>query len=371
MIALADATAPLGLVVPLCDVREAALVRGGDVHGAATLGDLARVLRGQADWPEPPPPSRLPPTGPRARPGRRPGPGGRPPGARGRGGRAPPPPHDRTARVGQDDAGRAPGRAAPAAHPRRGAHRHPHPLGRRLRAARRRALPPPAVPGPAPPGLHRLAGRWRQLVAPARRGEPRHPRRPLPRRARRVPRGRPRGAPPAARGGGDPGEPRRWHRHLPGGLPPRRRHEPLPVRRGRLRGRLHLQRRRPRPVPPPASRRRCWTVSTSSCPSAGPTPTSSSPASRASPRRPWRPGWRPPGHAPRRDRRPSAARTSRPTPRRCSARSSGRAPSAPAGCTRSRRWPGRSPTSPGRTTVSFAHVAEALSLRAGRAAVVP
>jgi magnesium chelatase family protein len=54
MIALADATAPLGLVVPLCDVREAALVRGGDVHGAATLGELTRVLCGQASWPEAP-----------------------------------------------------------------------------------------------------------------------------------------------------------------------------------------------------------------------------------------------------------------------------------------------------------------------------
>ncbi len=57
MIALADAMAPLGLVVPLGDVREAALVRGSDVHGAATLGELARVLRGQGDWPDPPAPS--------------------------------------------------------------------------------------------------------------------------------------------------------------------------------------------------------------------------------------------------------------------------------------------------------------------------
>ena len=48
MIALADATVPLGLVVPLCDVREAALVRGGHVHGAVALGELTRVLRGQA-----------------------------------------------------------------------------------------------------------------------------------------------------------------------------------------------------------------------------------------------------------------------------------------------------------------------------------
>ncbi len=54
MIALADAAGPLGLVVPLCDVREAALVRGDEVHGAATLGELVAVLRGQADWPSVP-----------------------------------------------------------------------------------------------------------------------------------------------------------------------------------------------------------------------------------------------------------------------------------------------------------------------------
>ncbi|HXN63406.1 MAG TPA: YifB family Mg chelatase-like AAA ATPase [Acidimicrobiales bacterium] len=55
MIALADATSPLGLVVPLGDVREAALVRGGDVRGAQTLSELVRVLRGQAAWPDVPP----------------------------------------------------------------------------------------------------------------------------------------------------------------------------------------------------------------------------------------------------------------------------------------------------------------------------
>ena len=55
MIALADATAPSGLVVPLCDVREAALVRGELAHGVATLAELARVLRGQSAWPAPPP----------------------------------------------------------------------------------------------------------------------------------------------------------------------------------------------------------------------------------------------------------------------------------------------------------------------------
>jgi magnesium chelatase family protein len=55
MIALADAAPPLGLVVPLCDVREAALVRGADVRGAATLGQLVAVLRGQSGWPDVPP----------------------------------------------------------------------------------------------------------------------------------------------------------------------------------------------------------------------------------------------------------------------------------------------------------------------------
>jgi len=55
MIALADATAPLGLVVPLCDLREAMLVRSSAAHGVATLADLALILRGRAPWPEPPP----------------------------------------------------------------------------------------------------------------------------------------------------------------------------------------------------------------------------------------------------------------------------------------------------------------------------
>jgi magnesium chelatase family protein len=55
VLALADAAGPLGMVVPLRDVREAALVRGPEVRGAATLGELVAVLRGQRDWPELPP----------------------------------------------------------------------------------------------------------------------------------------------------------------------------------------------------------------------------------------------------------------------------------------------------------------------------
>ncbi len=62
MIALADATSPLGLVVPLGAVREAALVRGGAVRGAATLAELVRVLRGHAAWPDVPPIARVTPT---------------------------------------------------------------------------------------------------------------------------------------------------------------------------------------------------------------------------------------------------------------------------------------------------------------------
>ena len=57
MIALAEAATPLGLVVPLCDVREAALVGGAEVRGAATLADLVAILRGQARWPVAPAPA--------------------------------------------------------------------------------------------------------------------------------------------------------------------------------------------------------------------------------------------------------------------------------------------------------------------------
>ncbi len=51
MIALADASTAKELVVPLCDVGEAALVREDGVHGAATLAELVTVLRRLAPWP--------------------------------------------------------------------------------------------------------------------------------------------------------------------------------------------------------------------------------------------------------------------------------------------------------------------------------
>jgi magnesium chelatase family protein len=63
MIALADAAARRGLVVPLCDAREASLVRGDGAHGVSSLADLVRILRTGAAWPtipaavpSPPPP---------------------------------------------------------------------------------------------------------------------------------------------------------------------------------------------------------------------------------------------------------------------------------------------------------------------------
>lgn len=54
MLALADAIKSPSLVVPLCDVREASLVREAGVHGAASLAELVSILRRQSEWPKPP-----------------------------------------------------------------------------------------------------------------------------------------------------------------------------------------------------------------------------------------------------------------------------------------------------------------------------
>lgn len=51
MIALADASTADELVVPLCDVGEASVVRESGVHGAATLAQLVSILRRQSRWP--------------------------------------------------------------------------------------------------------------------------------------------------------------------------------------------------------------------------------------------------------------------------------------------------------------------------------
>ncbi len=51
MIALADACTAKELVLPMCDVREAVLVRETGVHGVATLAQLVSVLRRRAPWP--------------------------------------------------------------------------------------------------------------------------------------------------------------------------------------------------------------------------------------------------------------------------------------------------------------------------------
>ena len=64
MIALADASTAKSLVVPLCDVREAGLVRDQGVHGAATLAEVVSVLRGRAPWPRVPEVQRQEPGAP-------------------------------------------------------------------------------------------------------------------------------------------------------------------------------------------------------------------------------------------------------------------------------------------------------------------
>jgi magnesium chelatase family protein len=58
MIALADEAKEPGLelVVPLCDAREASLVRGEAAHGVSSLAELTQILRTHGEWPKTPPP---------------------------------------------------------------------------------------------------------------------------------------------------------------------------------------------------------------------------------------------------------------------------------------------------------------------------
>ena len=86
----------------------------------------------------------------------------------------------------------------------------------------------------------------------ARRDQPRPPRRAVPRRAGRVRRPRARQPAPAARGGGHPGGPGGGQGRLPRPAAARRRHEPLPVRRGRRTRRLPVHACGPSPLRPAA-----------------------------------------------------------------------------------------------------------------------
>ena len=120
--------------------------------------------------------------------------------------------------------------AGPVAAPRRGrGARGQHDPQPRRRARRGRPGAPAAVPRPAPLGLDGGPDRRRPAGAPGR-GLPGPPRRPLPRRAARVPARRPRVPAPAHGIGTGHGGPGQRPRHLPGALPARRRHEPVPLR---------------------------------------------------------------------------------------------------------------------------------------------
>ena len=116
------------------------------------------------------------------------------------------------------------------------------------------------VPGAAPHGLGRRAGRRREPAA-ARRGDARPPRRPVPGRALGVRPPEPRGAAPAARGRARDDRPRPAGHGVPDELHARRRVEPLSVRPRRLA--LPVLAGGYDPPPAPAVRARCWIASTS------------------------------------------------------------------------------------------------------------
>ena len=157
------------------------------VRVASTLNEVVAALTTHAAVARGPDPTLgcRPPDA--ARPGRCAGPARRPPGPRDRRRRRPPPADGRLARLGQDDARPASRRRPPAARSCRRAGGHDDPLGGRRGDAARRARDDATVPGAAPHQLRGRPGRRRLGHAATGRDQPRPRRRPLPRRARRVP----------------------------------------------------------------------------------------------------------------------------------------------------------------------------------------
>ncbi len=224
---------------------------------------------------------------PLARPGRRPwsaagpeGPGGR---GRGRSSHA----HDRAAGLWQDHAGHPPPGCPAHARTRGRPRRDAHPLCGSGEAPVRGPRDAATVPS-APP--HHDDGRPRRrghVVGSARRGVARTRRRPLPGRDGRVPPDRARRPPPTPGGGRHPREPGGGDRDLPRPLPPRRRHEPVPVRRRWSPRGLPMLRLHEGTLTRDASRDRSSTASTSESTCIDRRARSSWVEGRASPRPRW------------------------------------------------------------------------------------
>ncbi len=231
---LGEALRDLRIVVPEDSAPEVSVIPGARIATAATLAGLVARLRSRTPWPDRPAaaPHRVPGRA-RTRTGR---PRGRawsaPRPARPRGGGCgrSPPAHGGPARLGQVDACQPVGRSAARPRPPDRPRRHPRPLCGRP--------PPPAGRAPHPPGVSRAPSRSVSGGDDRRRPEGKPPggdqpgprRRPVPRRARGVPGGGPGRAPPTARGRSGAGEPGRRHDHIPGPVPTRRSHEPVPLR---------------------------------------------------------------------------------------------------------------------------------------------
>ena len=147
----------------------------------------------------------------------------------------------------------------------RGARGHAYPLGRGSAHARP-ARPGAPVPGTAPHRVHTRARRRRQLASASRRGHARPPRRAVPRRAGRVRADHARRAAPTDRGARRPHLPHVDVALVPGRVPARRVHEPVPVRDRRRRVPVHRgpacalpaapERPAPRPLRPAHARHR-------------------------------------------------------------------------------------------------------------------